>query len=170
MFDLFVPYVIGLTLGLAPSEDGAENATIAVAPAVEAPAVAPDRAPEPQVATGQFTTAVEVKPILGMTKGNWVAVRDFNGQDLLYFTHLMSWRCGLWDVSYGLNGAPPDQFLSMEPCHLETNSPNAMTQIEEFLPYVTFPPGSVDTVTVALTYDDGTTETATFQRNEILIP
>lgn len=171
MFDLFIPYAIGLALGITPPGSGAmtddvmETADVAVVAADVAV-----REPEAQVPTGKYTTAVEIRAIVSMTKGNWVAVREFNGNDLLYFTHLMSWRCGLWDIRYGVNGAPADQVVALEPCHEDTASPNAMTDIDNFSPYVTLPLSSVDTVYVEITYDDGTTEFAQFNRNEILIP
>jgi len=117
-------------------------------------------------AQAQFMSAAEVKPILGMTKGNWVAVRAFNGQDLLYFTHLMSFRCGLEEVMYGINGEPASISLPMEPCHEGTSAPMAMDPVA-FPPYVAFPAGSVHSVNILMMYDDGDIEEATFERAEI---
>ena len=141
---------------------------VTLEPSVEPVEVA--REPEPQVATGQFTTALEVKPILGMTQGNWVALRLYDGQDLLYFTHLASWRCGLWEVKFGINGAPPEQVFALEPCYIETAQPNAMVDMENYLPYLSFAAESVETVIVEVTYDDGSKETARFARNQVLMP
>lgn len=170
MFDLILPYLIGVALGITPATESADTSPVGVAAdsgSGDAPA---GRVPEDQTPTGQFTTAAEVKPILSMTQANWVAVRDFNGQDLLYFTHLLAWRCGLWDVHYGLNGAPADQPVALEPCHVDTAQPNALVEVETYLPYLAFPPGSIETVTVTLTYDDGTSETASFDRKSVLLP
>lgn len=170
MFELFFPYLIGAALGIDPQGRGAANSAPEQAIVDPTPEAPDSRVPEPQVPTGKYTTALEVKPILGMTKGNWVAVRNFNGQDLLYFTHLLAWRCGLWDVRYGINGAPADQIVALEPCHDDMATPNALIEIEQFLPYVTLPADSVETVYVELTFDDGTTDFAQFSRNEIQIP
>ncbi len=115
-----------------------------------------------------FTTAEEVKPILQMTQGNWVAVREFNGQDLLYFTHLESWRCGLDQVRYFINEGKP-QVREMEPCYDDTPTPNAL-KLEGHLPYVVHKLGSIQTVTVEVTYDDGSLDRATFERANIMTP
>ncbi len=177
MIDLFLPFVIGMGLGIEPAEPAATDmADTTPAPVIETAAAGSgddldaSRTPEPQVPTGKFTTAVEVRPILGMTKANWVAVRDYNGQDLVYFTHLMGWRCGLWDIRFGINGAPADTVVPMEPCYDDMASPNVMQDIENYLPYIAFPPGSVENIYVEIVFDDGTTDFARFDRAQIQIP
>jgi hypothetical protein len=116
-----------------------------------------------------FTTSAEVKPILNATKGNWVAVREFDGNDLVYFTHLEAWRCGLDSVGYGINSDTPDQVWELETCYEGEGAPNAMKE-EGRLPYITLPLGSVESVTIQLNYDDGTTDSVTFERGAIMTP
>lgn len=119
-------------------------------------------------AQAQFMTAAEVKPILEMTQANWLAVRVYNGQDLLYFTHLVTFRCGLEEVFYGLNGETPGQALPMEPCHEGTAAPAAMDAVV-YPPYIAFPVGSIHSVTLMVMYDDGDIQEATFERAQIQI-
>ena len=122
---------------------------------------------EPQVPSGKFTTAVEVKPILTATKGNWVAVREYDGRDLVYFTHLLAWRCGLVGLRFGLNDGPMVSF-PLPACDVDAASPNALPS--DGLPYLGFGLKSVDSVQVEITYDDQTVDTASFARQAILIP
>ncbi len=119
-------------------------------------------------AQAQFMSAAEVKPILEMTRDNWLAVRVFNGQDLLYFTQLVTFRCGLEEVFYGINGESPDKPLPMEPCYEGTAAPAAMDPAK-YPPYVAFPVGSVHSVTLMMLYDDGDIQEATFERAQIQI-
>ena len=121
------------------------------------------------VAAADFTTAAEVKPILQMQKDSWVAIREFNGQDLVYFTSVLAWHCGLEAVQYGLNGAPAETVLVMEPCHEETASPNALTG-EGGEIYIEAPLGSVDSVSLRLIFDDGSEEEAGYERAAVLMP
>lgn len=123
---------------------------------------------EPQVATGRFTTALEVKPILTATRANWVAVRDYNGQDLVYVTHLWSWRCGLVGLRWAVNGEALEDW-PLPPCHTETAAPNAVLP-DDGLPYVALPAGSVQSVQVEITYDDLSTDSASFDRAQVLMP
>ncbi|MFW2544580.1 hypothetical protein ACN2XU_18245 [Primorskyibacter sp. 2E107] len=140
----------------------------ATAPALTA---APDATPqyraESQVPTGRFTTATEVRPILDATRANWVAVREYDGKDLVYLTHLLSWRCGLVAIHVSLNGGPLEAW-PMEACHEDTNAPNALTGDATAI-YRGYPLGSVETITVGITYDDLTADTATFDRKGAMI-
>lgn len=148
---------------LAPSKTAeAEAPPVFLAPGK------PGLVAEPQQPTGRFTTATEVKPILAATKANWIAVREFNGQDLVYVTQLWSWRCGLVELRLGINGAPP-QVWPLPPCHEDQPAPNAITP-EDGNPYASYPLGSVGQVEVRITYDDLSTDSARFDRNGVLIP
>ncbi|MFT6451301.1 MAG: hypothetical protein ACJA06_000783 [Halocynthiibacter sp.] len=114
-----------------------------------------------------FTTAAEVRPILAATKAQWIAVRQYDGADLLYFTNLLAWRCGLERIEYAINGAPAE-LLNAEPCHEGEAVPNAL-KVEDQLPYIRLPLASLQSVEVIITYDDGASETASFQRKDIEI-
>lgn len=155
MIELVLPYILGVALGIEPDAAAPKLAT---------------RAPEDQTPTGQFTTAAEVKPILTATQGSWVAVRNYEGQDLLYFTQILAWRCGLWEVRYGINGAPADTPLPLEPCHAGTNAPNALTDVTGYPPFIAFAENSIETVTIQMLFDDGTVDGATFDRAAIQMP
>ena len=122
---------------------------------------------EPQVPTGKFTTAIEIKPIMSATKGNWVAVREYNGNDLIYFSHILAWRCGLAGVRYSINGAPMKDW-PLPPCQIDTNSPNAIQSDAKI--YEVHPLKSIGAVTIELIYDDLTRENASFERKQILMP
>ena len=115
------------------------------------------------------TTTAEVKPILTMIKGMWVSVREYDGNDLLYFTMLESYRCGLDEVKYGINTDVADQVWDQETCYLDEAAPNAM-KMEDGLPFITLPLGSVETVVIEILYDDGTTDSETYERKAIMTP
>ncbi len=123
---------------------------------------------EDQTPTGRFLTATEVKPILDATRGNWVAVRDFNGQDLVYVTHLWAWRCGLLKTEVAINdGAFEDWPLPV--CRVDTAQPAAILEADG-VPYRSYAAGSVQSVSVRLTYDDLSVDEAAFERKMILLP
>lgn len=117
-------------------------------------------------AAQQFTSAEEVKPMLDFTRADWVSLREYDGKDQLLFTHILAWRCGIDRISYAVNGEKR-QRLKVEPCYEGETRPNAFKDTD-FLPYVTFPVGSVDTVTVWLNYDDGSTDKEDYARKAIL--
>lgn len=176
MLEFFLPFFIAVTLGGDPRV-GVEVAVATEAPMAEevkdAPAtrtVNDGREPEPQVPTGRYTTAIEIKPLITATRAGWVAIGSSQAGDLLYFSQLLGFRCGLWDIHYGLNGAPPTIPVVMEECHTDTRSPNAITDPMAFPIYITEPQGSIESVEVQVTFDDGTIDAAVYGRQLILLP
>ena len=103
-----------------------------------------------------------------MTKANWVAVREYDGQDLLYVTHLMAWRCGLHEMRLSVNGGPVEVW-PLPPCLLDTNQPNAI-RTEDGLPYRAYGLGEVRSVRVELLIDDLSEDSLELERKEVLMP
>jgi hypothetical protein len=125
--------------------------------------------PDDQTSLGKFTTAGEVGPILEMTKTHWAAVREYDGQDLVYFTHVLSWRCGLKSAKFSINDAPL-QDLELPDCHMKFIQPNVLIDEEPLLAYRRYDLGSVKSVRVDVLLDDLTVQSVTLKRENILIP
>lgn len=102
-------------------------------------------------ASAQGMPPQQIKQILDLTKANWVSFRDWNGQQLIYFTHLESWKCGIDFVFYGLNDGPLDQMWELDAC--DPANPNAVLKDK---PYIELPLNSVQFIKVQLIYPDGT--------------
>lgn len=172
MIDLIFALVAIGVAGGAPSDTPpqavAQNGTASGTATAEAFPMPAGLLAEPQTPSGKFTTATEVKPILTATKGNWIGVRNYGGNDLLYLTHLWSWRCGLADMAISVNGGPA-QAMPLPACHSEYATPNAILE-QDGLPYLTYPQDSVSSVTVHLIYDDLSRDSATYARGDVLIP
>lgn len=128
-----------------------------------------DMTPDDQTPTGKFTTAAEVGPILQMTKGNWAAVREYDGQDLVYWSHIFSWRCGLKGAKYSINDAPL-QDLPMPECHMKYQQPNSILNDEALMTFHRHELGSVKSVRIDVLLDNLTTQSVTLLREKILIP
>ena len=58
------------------------------------------------------------RKILDMTATSWLSFREFNGL-LVYYTHLMSYRCAIREVRVGIDTAVPDKVLKMPPCDIQ---------------------------------------------------
>lgn len=125
--------------------------------------------PDDQTPTGKFTTAGEIGMILDATKGNWSAVREYDGRDLVYFTHVMSWRCGLKAAKFSINDGPL-QDLEMPECHMKYQQPNSFIGEDALMTYKSYDLGSVKSVRVDVLLDNLTVKSVTLQRGDILIP
>lgn len=119
-------------------------------------------------AAAQMTDASTIRPILEATQANWIGVRRFDGQDLVYFTHLETWKCGLKTIRYGINSDTANKRYPFKVCKDGEAAPSPVGA--DRLPYVAFGLDSVETVTITLTYDDGMEVTKTFDRSAIEIP
>jgi uncharacterized caspase-like protein len=99
------------------------------------------------------------RKILDMTATSWLSFRQFNGL-LVYYTHLMSYRCAIRDVRIGIDSAVPDKTLKMPPC----NPKDPVAIPSDAMPYLKLPPAT-KSVSVELTYRDGSvSEIKTFRK------
>lgn len=123
----------------------------------------------PLPASAQMVTAEQIRPILDATKSSWIAVRRWEGQDLIYFTHLESWRCGLSGVRFGINDEEPVRDYELAFCDETAANPMAFDAAAH-PPYLSFPLDSIKTITVEITYDDDKTDLVTFDRAKVETP
>jgi hypothetical protein len=99
------------------------------------------------------------RKILDMTSTSWLSFRDFNGV-LVYYTHLMSYRCAIRQVRIGIDSAMPDKVLAMPACNMK----DPISIPSDASPYLKLPP-STQFVSVELTYRDGSvSEIKSFRR------
>jgi hypothetical protein len=99
------------------------------------------------------------RKILDMTASSWLSFREFNGL-LIYYTHLMSYRCAIREVRVGIDSAVPDKVLKMPPC--DPRDPSVIPHDAQ--PYLKLAP-STQFVSVELTYRDGSvSEIKSFRR------
>ena len=119
-------------------------------------------------ALSQMTEPAQARPILDMTKANWIGVRRWEGKDLLYFTHLETWRCALASIYFSVNDTAAEPY-GLIPCKEGQGSP-APISATDHTPFVSFPLDSISTVTIEVIYKDGVTSVANYQRNAIELP
>jgi len=99
------------------------------------------------------------RKILDMTATSWLSFREFNGL-LVYYSHLMSYRCAIREARIGIDTAVPDKVLKMPPC--DPRDPSVIPH--EAQPYLRLTP-STQFVSVELTYRDGSiSEIKSFRR------
>jgi len=93
----------------------------------------------------------QMKKILNMTQNSWVSFRDFNGKQLIYFTHLEAYTCGIKEVHYSLNSDDLDKVWELQPCESE-----GISSIKKEMIYLTLPLGTAKSIAVQLLFVDGT--------------
>ena len=91
------------------------------------------------------------KQILDQFWTSWIAFDASGNRGLVYFTQIVSTRCGLKEAKYGLNGAEPEKVLDIPPC--DPKNPYALP--DDFQPYFKIA-NDVKSMKVQITYADGT--------------
>jgi hypothetical protein len=99
------------------------------------------------------------RKILEMTAGSWLSFRDFNGL-LLYYTHLVVYRCAVREFRIGIDTSLPDRVVTLPAC--DQKDPMALPSNAQ--PYLHLP-SATRAVSIELTYRDGSvSEIKTFRR------
>lgn len=108
--------------------------------------------PEAELERGQ-------RRILEMTASSWLSFRDFNGV-LVYYTHLMSYRCAIREMRIGVGSAVPNKIVPLGAC--DAKHPYEIPSAAQ--PYLRLT-SATHMVSVELTYRDGSvSEIKTFRR------
>jgi len=99
------------------------------------------------------------REILEATATSWISLREFNGL-LIFYTHLVTYRCAIREVRLGIDSAIPDRVVELPPCDVsDPNSVPSNARISMKLPRKT------QVVSVELIYRDGSaSDIKTFRR------
>ncbi len=84
-----------------------------------------------------------------MTASSWMSFREFNGL-MIYYTHLVSYRCAIRQVRIGIDSTVPDKVVQLPPCDMK--EPHSIPH--NVSPYLRLPPNT-KSVSVELTFKDG---------------
>jgi len=99
------------------------------------------------------------RKILDMTANSWLSFRDYNGL-LVYYTHLMSYRCAIREARIGIDSTVPDRVLKLAPCN--SKDPSAIPHDAQLSLKL---PSATKSVSVELTFRDGSvSEIKSFRR------
>jgi hypothetical protein len=91
----------------------------------------------------------QIKPVVNMTKDNWVVFRDYDGKQWIYFTHLETYTCGIKQVLYSINSEALDQNWELQPC--DPADPHKITKDKI---YLALPLGTAKTIAIKLIFND----------------
>jgi hypothetical protein len=102
----------------------------------------------------------EQKQILEGMPTSWVEFRDFNGT-LIYFTTLVTYRCAISELRYGLDDSKPLQRYDLPGC----NAKDPFSIPENAKLFIKAPP-KTKAISLQITWRDGTeSEISTIERN-----
>ena len=94
------------------------------------------------------------KNILEQFTNGWISYRLWEGKQLVYFTHLISYRCAIQTVEYGVDKDNPDKTFEIGEC--DPDNPHAIPSSGPGSIVYAAIPKSTDYLSVRLGYADGT--------------
>ena len=101
-----------------------------------------------------------MRDILERFSTSWLAFGSGQNSQLLYFTHLVSYRCAIEKVEIGYNGKPPQEVISLPPC--DPANPYAVPANAR--PYITLR-SDAENASIRITFVGGDiSDIKTFQR------
>ncbi|MGB3277771.1 MAG: hypothetical protein WBA92_01125 [Pseudorhodobacter sp.] len=90
--------------------------------------------------------------------------------DYIYFTGILSWRCGVQELYYGLNDDLAVNQFPLEPCHRDLRQPNTSKDRDMTYPFfITVPKGSAQKVKLRIIYEDGNSASFESERAKNLV-
>ncbi|MBX2853396.1 MAG: hypothetical protein KTR21_00315 [Rhodobacteraceae bacterium] len=113
-----------------------------------------ERGPYPVSFDARASFATNTRNVFENITTKWVQDSEYDGRHLIYFTHLLSFRCGLTQIEYGVDRDTPDQVYPMPPC--DPKDPHSVRDAEIYLEFEQ----RVSKVVIQLTYADGETTPA----------
>ncbi len=103
------------------------------------------------------------KMMLDANKTGWIAFREYNGQQLIYFTNMLTSRCRLKEIRFSINEETLDQTFNMPACI--PDSPFMIPAdggVEDIA--LILEPGVAKTISVQAVFEDDTeTDMITFR-------
>jgi hypothetical protein len=109
--------------------------------------VFPAFAQQPTMAPAQMRAALEA------TAHQWIAFRNWQGRQLVYFTHLVAWKCAIDEIRYVVNGRGLSERFPLPACNPQDPF---RVDAEKDTIFLSFAPGEVSEISIRLVYGDGT--------------
>lgn len=107
----------------------------------------------PPAALGQMMAPAQMRAALEATGRQWVAFRNWQGRQLIYFTHLVAWKCAIKEVRYAVDGQDPAELFPLPAC--DPQNPFLVNGESDTI-LLSFAPGEVEEISIQLVYGDGT--------------
>jgi class 3 adenylate cyclase len=100
------------------------------------------------------------REMLERTKTSWIQFGKDSNANLLYYTHLVTFRCAIKEAKLGFDGGEPIRVLPMPPC----DPSNPFATPANMLPYIRVGPMNKSAQLIVTFYDGDRSEELTFER------